>query len=316
MAGILVLGGSGFIGSHLINNLRKDNKVVSLDIKEASIKHDGVEYLIADVRNLSELELPFEIDRIYNFAAIHTTPGHETHEYYETNILGALEATKLAERYNINEIVFTSSISVYGPGEDLKTEESTLKPESAYGFSKMLAERIHKAWHDKNPSSKLVIVRPAVVFGPREGGNFCRLAKLLKKGIFIYPGRKDTIKSCIFVEDLLFLIEEAIQSGRFTLFNGAYEKRYTIEDIINAFISKHFPHVKRFTFPYPLMVLAAKIIGIFNIFNIGIHPERILKLVRSTNVYPGWSVKKGYSFDNGLEVALQKWSDATNRDFS
>ncbi|MBB1379353.1 NAD(P)-dependent oxidoreductase [Pseudoalteromonas sp. SR43-2] len=319
MSGVLVFGGSGFIGSHLINKLVESNisSIISVDIKPPKVNVDGVTYINADVRDLSAFSLNGKIiSTIYNFAAIHTTPGHEHHEYYETNILGANEITKFAENNGINEIIFTSSISVYGAGESRKTEASTPTPVSSYGFSKMMAEQIHKAWHERNKSSKLIIVRPAVVFGPGEGGNFTRLASLLDKGFFIYPGRKDTIKSCIYVDDLLYAIEHARNKNtHFVLFNGAYTTRYTLENIVNAFQDQHFQNVKTMLFPKSVMLAGASLLKAVNFLDIGIHPERILKLINSTDVYPQWLEDEGLLFDNGLKNALAKWAQDTNGSF-
>ncbi len=319
LKGVIIFGGSGFIGSHLINNLLTAGykTIISVDIKKPRVKKEGVEYIQADVRDLSSLSLNEKnIGTIYNFAAIHTTPGHESHEYYETNILGANEITKLAESNGINEVVFTSSISVYGPGENRKTEASTPAPVSSYGFSKMMAEQIHYAWHERNKNSKLIVVRPAVVFGPGEGGNFTRLASLLDKGFFIYPGRKDTIKSCIYVDDLLYSIEHARNKNtNFILFNGAYTKRYTLENIVNTFEKQHFPKVKTMLFPKSVMLAGASLLKVINFLDIGIHPERILKLIHSTDVYPQWLEDEGLIFENGLEIALDKWAQNTNGSF-
>ena len=319
LKGAIIFGGSGFIGSHLINNLLTEGykTIISVDIKMPKIKKEGVKYIQADVRDLSTLSLNEKnIDTIYNFAAIHTTPGHESHEYYETNILGANEITKFAESNGINEVVFTSSISVYGPGENRKTEASTPAPVSSYGFSKMMAEQIHKAWHERNKKSKLIVVRPAVVFGPGEGGNFTRLASLLNKGFFIYPGRKDTIKSCIYVDDLLYSIEHARNKNtNFILFNGAYTTRYTLENIVNTFEKQHFPKVKTMLFPKNVMLAGASFLKLINFLDIGIHPERILKLIHSTDVYPQWLEDEGLIFESGLEKALDKWAQDTNGSF-
>ncbi|MEI8616622.1 NAD-dependent epimerase/dehydratase family protein [Pseudoalteromonas sp. B193] len=141
--------------------------------------------------------------------------------------------------------LFSQVLFLYMAQVSRKTEASTPAPVSSYGFSKMMAEQIHHTWHERNKKSKLIVVRPAVVFGPGEGGNFTRLASLLDKGFFIYPGRKDTIKSCIYVDDLLYSIEHARNKDtNFILFNGAYTTRYTLENIVNTFQKEHFPKSK------------------------------------------------------------------------
>ena len=101
-----------------------------------------------DIRKPIE-NLPFtptEDDVIFNFAAVHRTPGHEDHEYFETNICGAKNVVAFAEKWNIKKIVFTSSIAPYGAAEELKKETTLPTPNTAYGISKLVAEKIHEKW--------------------------------------------------------------------------------------------------------------------------------------------------------------------------
>ncbi|MEM5531617.1 NAD(P)-dependent oxidoreductase [Pseudoalteromonas arctica] len=317
MKKIVIFGGSGFVGTHYSKKLINDGYIVyCVDIKSPRFEDEKLIYINQDVRDLTNFELDFPVERIYNFAAVHTTPGHPTHEYYETNIAGANEVCTFAEKNKINEIIFTSSISPYGPDEVQKDEDSRLNPNSAYGYSKMLSEQIHKAWLNRDLTRKLTIVRPAVVFGPGEGGNFTRLATMMRKGIMVYPGRKDTIKACIYIDDLIFAIESAhVTNNNFELFNGAYPERYTLEDIIEAFKRDHFPDVKIYMVPKQVVLITAKILKIFNFLNVGIHPDRVMKLIISTNIYPSWLVKNKVVLPGDLITALQRWSDATDKRF-
>lgn len=315
---IVVFGGSGFIGTHCIRRLAKiaDIEVTSVDLLPPRERVDGVTYRIGDVRDLSLVNVDGPIECIYNFAAVHRTPGHPTHAYYETNIAGAIEVTKFAEHNNCRQIVFTSSISVYGPGEKTKDETTELTPNSAYGYSKMLAERVHYAWLQRSASRRLTVVRPAVVFGAGERGNFTRMARLLKKGIFIYPGRTDTIKACIYVEDLLDAIKYAQSlSDPYILFNGSYPERYTISQIVDEFKEMYFPKVRTFRIPLWIVLLGAKVLQFLDIFHIGIHPDRVYKLVRSTDVVPGWLTRHGITPQAPLRGALAKWYGETNGKF-
>ncbi|WP_299199315.1 NAD(P)-dependent oxidoreductase [uncultured Amphritea sp.] len=306
---VIVFGGSGFIGTHLVRRLSSDGvSVVSVDIKGPRERLDGVEYIFADVRDLRGFEVEGSVDHIYNFAAIHTTPGHPDIEYFDTNVNGALEVTDFARRANCQEIIFTSSISPYGPGEDEKNELTKPAPQSAYGYSKLQAEGIHRQWYREDSSRKLTIVRPAVVFGDGEGGNFTRLATMLRKGFFIFPGRKDTIKGAIYVKELLNAIEFARNHrDNYVLFNGSFSEKYTIELIVNTFIDNHFKEARTFLVPQWALMSIAKVCGLFNFMNIGIDPERVLKLVKSTNIKPGWLERNGYVYQYNLEKSLADW---------
>ncbi|WP_419320589.1 NAD-dependent epimerase/dehydratase family protein [Caulobacter sp. ErkDOM-E] len=313
---ILITGASGFIGTHLARRLADAGaELVCLDLKPPRVVISGVKYVKGDVRDMAALDLP-KIDRIFNLAAVHTTPGHPDHEYYDTNVNGALEVTKLAERDGVNHITFTSSISVYGPSEERKTEASLPAPVSAYGKSKLMAEKIHETWRANGEGRKLTVVRPAVVFGAGEGGNFARMAALLKKGFFVFPGRRDTIKSCIYVEDLLDL---ALLAGNtdssYELLNGAYPECPTLETIVTNLRDQYFPKAKLYDVPQGLVMSAAKTLATFKGFGLGIHPDRVNKLLRSTNVYPTWAERRGLLSQTALHKGLERWAEATNHSF-
>ena len=191
-------------------------------------------FVYCDVRKPIE-NLPFTPtpdDIIFNFAAVHRTPGHPDHAYFETNIRGAENVCAFAEKWGIKNIVFTSSIAPYGAAEELKEETTLPTPNTPYGISKLVAEKIHLGWKASSSDHKLTIVRPGVVFGKGENGNFTRLYWAIRGHKFAYPGRKDTIKACIYVKELVRFIwwranlnEECRMKNEETTFGGRRESQ-------------------------------------------------------------------------------------------
>src|ERR1700744_4526311 len=234
----LIFGGSGFIGTHLSNYIASKNIPGDSIIKYDIGKKVSDDFEVVDVRKPININIPdLSSSVIFNLAAVHTTPGHPDHEYFETNILGAENICSFARINKVNTIVFTSSIAPYGPSEDLKQESTIPMPNSPYGISKLTAEYIHKVWQAEDPDNrKLLIVRPGVVFGKAERGNFSRLYVSLKKKMFFYPGRKDTIKAAVYVKDvarILYEAQEALGPGVYT-YNLSYYPAPTIEEICST----------------------------------------------------------------------------------
>lgn len=308
-----ITGGSGFIGTHLTNLLKErfpHCHIYNLDIVENS-QEGKVTYIYCDVRKPIHLEevTVTEDDVIFNFAAVHRTPGHSDHEYFETNILGAENVTAFAEKYGIRRIVFTSSIAPYGAAENLKEEITVPTPNTPYGISKLVAEKIHTIWQAKNSSERqLTIVRPGVVFGKGENGNFTRLYWGLPGRKFMYPGRKDTVKACIYVKELvcfmLYRLEHHEQGVE--LYNCTFEPAYTIEQIVATMnkvtgLNRTAPLI-----PAWILMPAAAVIGCLGA-PMGICPARVRKLMVSTNICGKKLADSGYHFHYTFEEAIADW---------
>lgn len=309
-ASALVVGGSGFVGSHLLRHLSVAGArtVLSADIRAPRLPVKGVQYLEADIRG--SIQSRQSVDVIYNLAAVHTTPGHEPHEYYEANVNGALAVTDYARRAGASTIVFTSSISVYGTSEERKDEASRPAPTSDYGRSKLMAEDIHRVWLSEDDSRKLIVVRPAVIFGRGEGGNFDRMRKLIGSRRFIYPGRTDTVKACGYVEELVSSIEWVrARTERYSLFNFCYPERTTLKHIAETIAMVEGVPAPRLNLPFAAMLQAARPFEFAARAGVetGINRARLRKLVVSTDVFPGYLVAAGYPYGTSFTEGVRRW---------
>ena len=330
----IITGGTGFIGTHLTNLILEEHpeaKVWNLDIVTPGTPNPAVKNYKPAVREGEKLgstfvecdvrkpigDLPFtptHEDVIFNFAAVHRTPGHEDKEYFETNIRGAENVCAFAEKYDIKNIVFTSSIAPYGAAEELKEETTLPTPNTAYGISKLVAEKIHLAWQKGGGNRKLTIVRPGVVFGRGENGNFSRLYWSIRKHTFAYPGRKDTIKACIYVKELVRFILWNVEKREtpFDVYNCTFEPAYTIEQIVTTMkkvtgLTQSVPYIPN----WMIMPAAAcaKLLG----SPMGICPARVKKLQISTNICGKKLASCGYQFKWTFEEAIEDWFEDNKR---
>lgn len=329
----VIFGGTGFIGLHFTRFLLDKagfSRVVLADIKppQDHIAHrfvasellsGVVQYVNCDVRQPIPADLAGssgQVELIANFAAVHREPGHEHHEYFDTNLPGAKHVCLYAEAIGCDNIIFTSSISPYGPTETPKDEQAIPTPETAYGSSKLAAELIHVAWRDRGQQQRrLLIVRPGVVFGPGEGGNVSRLVNALTKGFFVYAGNQQTRKAGIYVKELCNAMwwmygRLASRAPSVVIANMTMNPGPSMQEYVEAV--QKVSGKKAFVPSIPLwgLMFAARLIelttGILQI-NSSINTVRIKKLVRSNNIIPGVLAKEGYGYVYTLESALQDW---------
>jgi nucleoside-diphosphate-sugar epimerase len=317
----IVFGGAGFIGFHLLKRLAAEqlyDNLYSVDIAAPRFAVPGVDLVHFDIRQPLPPKLcgegPFDI---YNLAAIHTTPGHEDWEYFWTNVHGATNVCRFASEIGAERILFTSTMMVYGPTEAPKDEDSILEPVNAYGRSKILAEGIHCLWQAERPQlRRLTVVRPGVIYGLEERGNFTRLSQALKGRRFFFPGRTDTIKACGYVEDLVSsMLYMQERNEAVTLYNFCHPERYTIADICAAFASVGGYPKPRFVIPFWLLGLAALGFEVLSALGLksDINRARVRKLYESTNMVPRRLPAAGFAYGYDLKSGLEDWKRSSRR---
>ena len=324
---VVIAGGCGFIGRHLACYILGNaiaEKVIALDLKEvdeadctdsmlACFSSNAWSFRSCDVRKTIEFEEE-DVDLVVNLAAIHREPGHENVEYYETNLLGAENVCAWAEKVCCETIVFTSSISPYGPTVEYKTESSLPNPVTAYGGSKLVAEKIHGIWQMADPDTpRLLILRPGVVFGPGEGGNVSRLVRAVLGGYFVFMGNQETRKAGCYVKELcasiFWALDRQSSERSVTLYNVTMSPAPSMNDYVSVIreVAGKKGHI--FHLPYAFILLVAyvlnPVLGVFG--NSTLSPVRVRKLVNSTNIRPGYLLENHYPYQYDLDSALEDW---------
>ncbi len=148
---ILVVGGAGYIGSHLVKELVNEKEVVVLD--NLSTGHrwavdERAIFIEGDLGNPAHLENIFStysIEAVMHFAA-NSLVGEsvvDPMKYYQNNVAATLTLLKTMNRYNVKNFIFSSTAATYGiPSEAIITEETPTNPINPYGRSKLMVEHI------------------------------------------------------------------------------------------------------------------------------------------------------------------------------
>jgi nucleoside-diphosphate-sugar epimerase len=198
---IAIIGGAGFLGYYLkkeLDSVQGNYHVFDINADESS----PTESLI-DVISISDNFDLEECDIIVNLAAEHRDDVRPASRYYDVNVCGAEQICALAERRGLTKIIFVSSVAIYGFAEANTDETGEPNFFNEYGRTKWLAEEVYRHWYNKDPSGRcLTIIRPTVIFGPRNRGNVYNLLNQIDKKLFVMIGSGENVKSMAYVENV------------------------------------------------------------------------------------------------------------------
>ncbi len=205
--GVAVIGGAGFVGSRLAS--RFDNSGVKYSIHDINVNGCKNKNIVQmDVRESLSLDKLEGYSAIINLAAEHRDDIWPVSRYDDVNVDGAINICNAARKFDINKIIFTSSVAIYGFAPPNTDESGQPNYFNDYGRTKYLAEMEFQKWHAEDPVNRtLVIVRPTVIFGEHNRGNMYNLLKQISSGKFAMLGNGKNIKSIAYVENVAAFLE-------------------------------------------------------------------------------------------------------------
>ena len=208
----LIVGGSGFIGTRLLEIAKNEFEISNLD-KQKSIYHPEIT-TIGDVRYQNNVDKALEgKDVVILLAAEHHDDVSPVSLYYDVNVQGTKNVLDAMDKNGVKNIIFTSSVAVYGLNKKNPNENHPADPFNHYGKSKWQAEEVLREWYQRDPKNRsLTIIRPTVVFGERNRGNVYNLLKQIASGKFLMVGKGLNHKSMAYVGNIVEFIKYQLQN--------------------------------------------------------------------------------------------------------
>ena len=263
---VLVTGGAGYIGSHVVKLLgERGYEVITYD--NLSTGHEwAVLYgrlVVGDLADRDKLRKVFEEFRpeaVMHFAAHIVVPEsvREPLKYYRNNVANTINLLEIMEEFGVNKFIFSSSAAVYGIPEEIPVSEGApLKPINPYGETKATVERILKDLSSSGSGFRYVSLRYFNVAGADPEGRIgfaypnpthliIRAVKAAKgdfKRLEIYGTDYPTpdgtcIRDYIHVTDLaeahILALELLLNGGQSEVFNCGYGHGYSVREVIDA----------------------------------------------------------------------------------
>ncbi len=244
---ILVTGGTGFTGSHLVKHLlREGHAVVALDNQEGivldELKKLGAEVVIGTVTERADIEKAMQgCEIVFHLAAAFRKINVPKSEYDDTNIHAMRTLLDTCKKFGVKKVVYCSTQGVHGniaslnPRDPAKskpgTEDSPIKPEDYYQYTKHQGELVAEEYMK---DLDITILRPTALYGPADPARFLMLFRQVKKGWFPFFGDGLAFYHPVYVENFCDAFDLAVShpASRGRTYIIADDKYFHIKDIV------------------------------------------------------------------------------------
>lgn len=249
---ILVTGGTGLLGQHLLEKLSATQKIraifrTALPTFYASLNHGNIEWVEADITDIISLEKAFEgITQVYHCAAIVSYDPRMKERMMQTNIEGTANVVNLCLDHQLKKLCYVSSIATLGEGiiGELISEKNDWEEghtNSNYAVSKQGAEM--EVWRGVAEGLQAVIINPGIILGEGDDAkSSTHLFKIIRnefpyytQGGTCWVDVKDVVKA------MIGLMESPIENERFIISQGNYSFREVFTMMAKA-MNKKPPH--------------------------------------------------------------------------
>lgn len=263
---ILVTGGAGYIGSHIVKLLGKNgyDVIVYDNLSTGNVKAvTSGELIVGDLENLELLDNTFKkynFDGVMHFAGSIIVPEsvEKPIMYYQNNTVNSLNLAQMCIKHNVNSFIFSSTAATYGiPEGGVAVETMPTNPINPYGMSKLMTEHTLKDIAFAQKDFEYVALRYFNVSGADLDGEIgqafpgathlikvnCEAASGKREKTFIFGDDFETpdgsgIRDYIHVVDLahahIKALEYLLAGGKSDVFNCGYGQGFSVKEVISA----------------------------------------------------------------------------------
>lgn len=325
---ILVTGGTGLVGAHLLYKLCEENsQVVALyrnvktqettkeifDLYGASNNFNKIIWRQADITDIPALTIAFkDITHVYHAAAMVSFSPKDSEKLRKVNIEGTANIVNFCITNNIKKLCYVSSIATLSkkPGFSVMDEDSEWNPEgdhSDYSLSKFGGEM--EVWRGSQEDLEVVIVNPGVIFGFGAWNvNTGKLFHKIKKGFLFYTtGVTGVVDVNDVTNAMITLMDSNIKNQRFVLVNN----NYSFKDLFTLIANKLGVKPPKYKITKGITEVVWRINSFFSIISfgnlqIGLN-KYSAKAAQKKRFYDGTKIKKSVDFTyTPFDITIEK----------
>jgi nucleoside-diphosphate-sugar epimerase len=205
---ILVTGGKGFLGSHIVAQLAARGDKVRVFARPSTktpslLEQTNYEFIPGDIRDSDAVEQAVRgVDYIIHVVSNFRKGGSDKQEAYAVNVEGTENVLKAAEKYGVHHLIHCSTIGVHGTVLEIPATETTpFNPTDLYQETKLIGEQRVWAFH-RETGLPVTVVRPISLFGPGDT-RMLKLFRLIQKGRFVIVGDGEVLFHPTYIDDVV-----------------------------------------------------------------------------------------------------------------
>lgn len=254
---VLVTGGNGFVGAHLVRRLlERGHRVRTLDphlgLRDAELRAHGATLVRGSVTNVEDVEQAMrDQEVVFHLASPFGDILQPDQAYWDIEVNGTRNVLATAERYGVRRVVHCSTQGVHGiitnpPGN----ENSPIAPRDYYCQAKAEGEKICREFLDRDLD--VVVVRPTSVYGPGDTRGWLKLYRMVANGWFLMIGDGRTYNHPVYVENLVDCFELAAQSpnAKGRTYIAGDDKAVTLTELVRGVAGAIGTNVRIIRFPW------------------------------------------------------------------